>query len=122
VGRVRGHDPAIGLVEEWEGGISGTGVFDEAISLNFVSGGVHVSGTETFEGLRRSHLLRDPHVGVSGLWRVELARRRGSGHVRRLRHPVAANDVDQLRRRGSRWCFGFDDWARSPHGAQSDRT
>ncbi|MGH2576761.1 MAG: hypothetical protein ACRDG9_03265 [Actinomycetota bacterium] len=39
-----------GLEETWAGGISGTGIFDEARSLNVVSGEVHVSGTETFVG------------------------------------------------------------------------
>jgi hypothetical protein len=40
----------VGLAETWTGDISGTGVFDEAVSLNFFSGEVHVSGTETFRG------------------------------------------------------------------------
>lgn len=39
-----------GLIETWAGGISGTGFFDEAISLNLVSGELLVSGTETFVG------------------------------------------------------------------------
>ena len=46
VGTIR----CIGLEETWEGGISGTGVFDEAISFNVGSGELHVSGTETFVG------------------------------------------------------------------------
>lgn len=40
----------IGLEDTWAGGISGTGVFDEAVTLNLVSGRVLVSGTEIFEG------------------------------------------------------------------------
>jgi hypothetical protein len=40
----------VGLVDTWAGGISGTGVFDEAVSVNVVSGEVLVSGTETFVG------------------------------------------------------------------------
>ena len=39
-----------GLIETWAGGISGTGIFDEAVSINLVSGQVLVSGTETFVG------------------------------------------------------------------------
>jgi hypothetical protein len=39
-----------GLIDTWAGGISGTGVFDEAVSVNVVSGEVLVSGTETFVG------------------------------------------------------------------------
>jgi len=39
-----------GLVDAWAGGISGSGVFDEAVSLNLVSGAVQVSGAETFDG------------------------------------------------------------------------
>ena len=46
VGRIE----CIGLEETWAGGLTGTGVFDEAISLNFVSGELHISGTETFTG------------------------------------------------------------------------
>jgi hypothetical protein len=40
----------VGLEDTWTGGVSGIGVFDEAISLNFVSGEVHIRGTETFTG------------------------------------------------------------------------
>ncbi len=40
----------VGLIDTWAGGISGTGVFDEAVSVNGVSGEVLVSGTETFVG------------------------------------------------------------------------
>ena len=39
-----------GLEETWAGSISGSGTFDEARSLNVVSGEVYVSGTETFIG------------------------------------------------------------------------
>jgi len=39
-----------GLVETWAGGISGTGFFDERVSINIVSGELRVSGTETFVG------------------------------------------------------------------------
>lgn len=46
VGRIE----CVGLEETWTGGLTGTGVFDEAISLNFVSGELHISGTETFTG------------------------------------------------------------------------
>lgn len=46
VGRIE----CTGLRETWTGGLSGIGVFDEAISLNFVSGELHISGTETFTG------------------------------------------------------------------------
>jgi hypothetical protein len=40
----------VGIEETWAGGISGTGSFDELISLNLVSGQLHISGTETFDG------------------------------------------------------------------------
>ena len=46
VGRIE----CTGREETWTGGLSGTGIFDEAISLNFVSGELHISGTETFTG------------------------------------------------------------------------
>jgi hypothetical protein len=46
VGRIE----CVGLEETWTGGLSGIGVFDETILLNFVSGEVHISGTETSTG------------------------------------------------------------------------
>lgn len=46
VGRIE----CTGLEETWSGGLSGTGVFNEAISRNFVSGELHISGTEAFAG------------------------------------------------------------------------
>jgi hypothetical protein len=45
-----GHLECVGLREVWAGDISGTAVFDEAVTLNFVSGRVGISGTATFIG------------------------------------------------------------------------
>lgn len=45
-----GRIDCVGLEETWGGGLTGIGIFDEAISLNFVSGEIHISGTETFTG------------------------------------------------------------------------
>ena len=39
-----------GFIDTWAGGISGTGFFDERVSINIVSGELRVSGTETFVG------------------------------------------------------------------------
>jgi hypothetical protein len=36
-----------GITNTWTGGISGTSVFDEAISLNLVTGQIHVGGAES---------------------------------------------------------------------------
>jgi hypothetical protein len=38
------------LQEVWAGDITGTALFDEAVTLNFVSGRVGISGTATFVG------------------------------------------------------------------------
>lgn len=46
VGRIE----CTGLEETWTGGLSGIGVFDEVIFLNFESGEIHISGTESFTG------------------------------------------------------------------------
>ena len=45
-----GHLECVGLQEVWAGDISGTATFDEAVTLNFVSGRVGISGTATFVG------------------------------------------------------------------------
>jgi hypothetical protein len=38
-----------GLVEDWDGGIEGTGVFNEERTLNFASGQLLIRGTETVD-------------------------------------------------------------------------
>jgi hypothetical protein len=40
----------VGLEEIYAGGLSGTGVFDEAVTLNVSTGRFQISGTETFVG------------------------------------------------------------------------